>query len=30
MDLNDSDIFKDNNEGGGVEPSINESIRESI
>lgn len=28
--MNESDIFNDAIEGGGVEPSINETIRESI
>lgn len=28
--LNESDIFNDQMEGGGVEPSINDSIRDSI
>lgn len=28
--MNDSDIFNDNMDGGGIEPSINETIRESI
>lgn len=28
--MNESDIFNDNLDGGGIEPSINETIRESI
>ena len=30
LNMNDSDIFNDNLDGGGIEPSINETIRESI
>jgi hypothetical protein len=30
MVINESDIFNDGIEGGGVDPSINETIRESI
>ena len=30
LNMNDSDIFNDNLEAEGIEPSINETIRESI